>query len=327
MDVDENILFRTHQEDNSVSYVRKKNSELIKHILKQTYTDLNESQLRKTTLQAIFAPENRKIAIAGREITASDLRYELARNIEHLDPSLDQNEIDDTVSEVAMSIENINSGTNSVEEYFSWLDETTDILKNMNDGFVSEEDLELRNNFLDNANQREVELMLCVGMLEGSKHPNAEENARRIRYKLQKLREMRSAVEFATRNQSDVEISRAEYERAIPYYKMFKALQKLPFGYDVNRAQKESLGLNHDDDDDLSEDYNHYHNVINEALDEILEKDSYIYSKEYQLAYDMAKEKNMKLSDEISEKMKKLTGRKNSFRLKYESLDSEKTEV
>ena len=36
--------------------------------------------------------------------------------------------------------------------------------------------------------------------------------------------------------------------------------------------------------------------VIKTALPEILEKDSYIYSKEYQLAYDMAKEKNMKLS-------------------------------
>ncbi len=327
MELNHDIMFNSPQENNAVSYVRKKNSELIKHILKQTYHDLTEAQLRKTTLQAIFAPANRKIALAGREVTASDLRYELARNIEHLDPSLNQNEINDTILAEAMSIENINSSTNSVEEYFSWLNQTTEILKKMNDGFVSEDDLELRNDFLEITDQREAELMLCVGMLEGSKHPNAEENTRRIRYKLQKLREMRSAIEFATRNQSDVEISRAEYERAIPYYKMFKALQKLPFGYDINRAQKENLGLNHDDDDDLSEDYNHYYDIVNEALDEILEKDSYIYSKEYQLAYDMAKEKNMKLSDEISEKMKKLSGRKNSFVLRYESLDSEKTEI
>ena len=134
---------------------------------------------------------------------------------------------------------------------------------------------------------------------------------------------MRSAIKITTRSNSDVEISRAEYERAIPYYKAFKALQKLPFGYDINRQQKESLNINHDDDDDLSDDFNYYDAMLNNALDEMLEDDSYIASQEFQLAYDMARERNEDMADEISEKMKKLTGRRNSFKLKYESLDSE----
>lgn len=312
------------EQENQNTYVHMKKSEIIKQSLRDTYKDLREKQLRETTLQAIFAPDNRKITLAGREITASDLRYELASNIEETASSrmLKADSKDMTV-DLVENIESINSGTNSNEEYFSWLDDTTDILKNMNDGFVSVEELDVRNKFLDDTNQREAELMLCLGLLEGSRHPQAEEDARRLRYKLQKLREMRSAIEISTRNQADVEISRAEYERAIPYYKTFKALQKLPFGYDVNRSQKENLGISHDDDDDLQEDYNYYDAMLNDALDEMLQDDSYIASREYQLAYDMARERNEQLSDEISEKMKKLTGRRNSFRLKYESLDSD----
>jgi hypothetical protein len=193
----------------------------------------------------------------------------------------------------------------------------------MNDGFVSSNDLDIRNKFLYDTNQREAELMLCLGLLEGSKHPQAEEEAKRLRYKLQKLREMRSAIEITTRNQADVEISRAEYERAIPYFKSFKALQKLPFGYDINREQKEKLGINHDDDPDLQPNYSHYDAMLNDALDEMLQNDSLISYREYQLAYDMTREQNEELSDKISDKMKKLTGRRNSFRLKYESLDSD----
>ena len=317
-----------NEEENTNTYAHLKNSEIIKLSLRETYKDLREKQLREITLQAIFAPDNRKIALAGREIAASDLRYELASNIEERASSrMLKDELKkashDTSYELAIDIEAINSGTNSNEEFFSWLDDTTDILKNMNDGFVSTDDLDIRNKFLYDTNQREVELMLCLGLLEGSKHPRAEEEAKRLRYKLQKLREMRSSIEITTRNQADVEISRAEYERAVPYFKAFKALQKLPFGYDINHSQKEKLGINHDDDPDLQPDYSYYDAMLNGALDEMLQNDSCISSREYQLAYDMTREQNEELSDKISDKMKKLTGRRNSFRLKYESLDSD----
>ena len=133
---------------------------------------------------------------------------------------------------------------------------------------------------------------------------------------------------MTTRNQCDVDISRAEYERAIPYYKAFKALQKLPFGYDINQQQKINLGIYYDEDDDAEEDSNYYITLINNALDEMkIEDNYYIASNRYQLAHDMAKEQNELLSDKISDKMQKLSGRRNSFRLKYESLDSVRDNV
>lgn len=319
----ENNMF----EENKQVYVQKKQNEIIKCALKETYTNLNERELREITRESVFAPPERKISISGREMTASDLRYETSVSIEN---SASSRLIDckyDMQTELAESIERINSGTNSVEEYFSWLNTTTDILKNMNDGYVSQEDLNNRNKFLDITDQREADLMLCLGLLAGSTNPKALETSKNLQYKLQKLREMRSAIKMATRNQCDVEISRTEYESAIPYYKVFKALQKLPFGYDVAKQQKINLGIYHDDDEEFDEDYNYYVFLVNQALDEMkIEDNYYVASNQYQLAYDMAKEKNDVLSDKISDKMQKLTGRRNSFRLKYESLDSSKND-
>lgn len=311
-------------EESTVSYTPKKQSDVIKQNLRETYKDLNEKQLRELSREVVFAPEDRNIGVSGRSLTASQLRYELANAIEETASSrtMEFSEKDMQIA-LADNIENINSETNSVEEYFRWLDDTTNILKNMNDGFVTSEDLEMREDFLERAEQREAELMLCLGMFMGSSHPQAEDKAKSLQYKLQKLREMKSAIEITTRNQCDVEISRAEYERAIPYYKAFKALQKLPYGYDINRGQKINLGINHDDDEEFAEDYNFYNVLLENSLDEMKEEDDYfIASRQYQLAYDMAHERNVNLSNEISDKLQKLTGRRNSFRLKYESLDS-----
>lgn len=309
-------------EENFDSYATKSQSDIIKFSLKETYNNLSEKELREFTREAVFAPNDRIITISSRQISASDLRYELANQIEQLSALKMPNNESSQIAQ-ANSIEVINSGTNSTEEYFSWLNITVNILKNMNDGFVSDDDLTVRNKFLTDTDQRETELMLCLGLLDNCRHPKAHDFALNLRYKLQKLREMRSAIQLSTRNKSDVEINRTEYERAIPYYKAFKTLQKLPFGYDINKKQKIDLGIDHDDDDDLEENFSYYDLLLENTLNEMRQEDEmYIASHEYQLAYDIAQERNLLLSDEISEKMKKLTGRKNSFRLKYESLDT-----
>lgn len=163
--------------------------------------------------------------------------------------------------------------------------------------------------------------MLCLGMYQGSRHPQAQEHAKIIQYKLTKLREMRTAIETRTRDKADVVISRDEYEIAVPYYKVYKSLAGLPFGYDLPREQKIRLGINHDDDDDLEPHFNHYDHLLNVILDHMKELDSLYSSHEYQLAYDLAHEDNTPKIKEISDKMKELSGRKNSFRVKYDILN------
>ena len=318
---------------------KEKEADIIKRALLSTYKDLNEKALRRTTRETVFAPQDRQIKIGGRKISASDLRYEVADTIEKLGNSKNVSEIQENVSHaedlqsmLAQSMESINSETSSSQEYFRWLDETTDILKNMNDGFVTEEDLEKRNEFLDFSHQREAELLVCLGLYQSSKNPEAQEKAKQIRYKLTKLREMRSAIENRTRNQADKEVSRAEYEAAIPYYKLYRGLAKLPFGYDIAYQKKIQLGINHDDDDDLDEDFNYYDNLLNVILDGMEEEDRDYISREYQLAHDLARQpetpSHFSTNDtqEIADKLQELSGRKNTFRVKYDIVNAKLNE-
>ena len=311
---------------------KEKETEIVKRALLSTYKDLNEKALRQATRETIFAPQDRRIKIGGRNVSASDLRYEVANTIENLGSDKSIEHAQDLQSMIAQSIENINSETSSSQEYFRWLDETTDILKNMNDGFVTDDDLAKRNEFLDFSHQREAELLVCLGLYQSSKNPEAQEKAKMIRYKLIKLREMRSAIENRTRNKADVEISRAEYEAAIPYYKLYRGLAKLPFGYDIARQQKINLNINHDDDDDLDEDFNYYDNLLNVVLDQMEEEDRGIVAREYQLAHDMAREPDTFTPfetpnrQEIADKLQELSGRKNTFRVKYDIVNAKLNE-
>lgn len=301
---------------------KAKETEIVKHALRNTYNSLNEKMLRQVTREVAFAPQNRKIEVGGQKTTVSDLRYQLAHTIENLGSQKTLDEAKDLQYMTAHSIEAMNSETSSSQEYFRWLDETTEILKHMNDGFVTKEDLDERNEFLDSSHQREAELMVCLALYESSKHPDAQEQVKKMRYKLMKLREMRSAIENRTRNQADVEISRAEYDMVIPHYKVFKSFQKLPFGYDITHQQKIMLDISHDDDDDLAEDFSYHEHLLNVILDQMKEEDARYIAQEYQLAYDLANEDIIAKKQETSDKLKELSGRKNSFRLKYDILNS-----
>jgi len=301
-----------------------KQADIIKRSLRETFNDLNEKSLRQVSREVALAPEQRMIEVGGRKISASDLRFQVADTIENINSSDGLHQAYDLQMMMAHSIETINSETSSTQEYFRWLDDTTDILKHMNDGFVSQDDLDERNAFITMSNQREAELMVCLGLYEGSHHPQAAEKARLLRYKLQKLREMRSAIESRTRNRADVEITRAEYNMTIPYYKMFKGLAKLPFGYDMTRQQKLSLGINHDDDDDLDEEYSFFDNLRENVLEQMKEEDDLALSQEYQLAYDLSREDHPEKIQEISDKLQDLSGRRNLFRIKYAMLDNDR---
>ena len=225
-------------------------------------------------------------AFRGKCNCSGDLRFLTARALE-TSPS------EGITLKYAESIENINSGIDPVAEYFSWLNETTSILNHLNDGFITKEDSLERESFLTLTDQREADLMVCLGLYENSRSKEAEDRARFIRYKLQKLREMRTAITFLTRPGQDMQTTRSEYDAAIPYYKYFKNLQRLPFGYDLPNNQKPNMGK-HEEDQDLAEDYNHYNDVLNKALDEMRER-------EKQSSYQNTSNRDLKQNSEENE--------------------------
>jgi len=234
---------------------------LKKAIVKQ-FPMVEAEQLERITREVAFAPKNRMIEIdENRRLNAEDLRFVVANGMEKAP-------LDERNFLYATSIENLNSETSSVEEFFRWLSETTTILKHMNDGYVTEEDARERESFLDFTDQRESELMVCLGLYQSCQSPQAEERAKFIRYKLQKLREMRTSIKFLTKEGADVTSTRSEYDAAIPYYKYFKNLQKLPFGYDLPEADRRALKFE-EGGAYMAPDYDFYAKLVNDILDEM----------------------------------------------------------
>ncbi|HCU59136.1 MAG TPA: hypothetical protein DIC64_04055 [Alphaproteobacteria bacterium] len=245
---------------------KKSSMQILQDTVQRQYPDIERPMVKTVAREMLFAPQGRLVEIdEKRRLAAEDLRFVTASTLEK--PSIENNML------YANSVERINSSIDPVAEYFDWLSETTLILNHLNDGFVTKEDALQREAFLDLTDQREADLMLCLGLYESCGSQEAKERARFTRYKLQKLREMRTSIKFLTRQGHEVETTRSEYDAAIPYYKYFKNLQKLPFGYDMPYEQKIKLGISHDDDEDLSEDYDHYRQIINEMLDEMKKED------------------------------------------------------
>lgn len=238
---------------------------LKKAIVKQ-FPMMEAGQLERIAREAAFAPKNRMIEIdENRRLNAEDLRFVVANGMEKA-PIEERNFL------YANSIENLNSETSSVEEFFRWLSETTTILKHMNDGYVTEEDAKERQSFLDFTDQRESELMVCLGLYQSCRSPQAEERAKFIRYKLQKLREMRMSIQAYTSKDVDVTSSRPQYDAVVPYYKYFKNLQKLPFGYDLPEADRRALKFE-EGGAYIAPDYDFYAKLVNDMLDEMADRE------------------------------------------------------
>jgi len=242
--------------------------EILSEAVQRQYPDLKGQKLKTAVREILLAPDRRMIEIdEKRRLSAKDLRFITANILEK--PAADIN------VQHANTIELINGGIDPVAEYFSWLSETTLILNHLNDGFVTKEDALEREKFLELTDQREADLMVCLGLYESSRSKEGMERVKFTRYKLQRLREMRTAIKFLTKSSADVETTRSEYDAAIPYYKYFKNLQKLPFGYDMPYEQKVQLGISHDNDEDLEEDYDHYTPIVNDMLDDLKRQDEW----------------------------------------------------
>lgn len=281
----------------------------ISQALCASFQDIKKNRLNQLTREVIYAPQNRNIKINEKHLNISDLRYQLADTLENMQGSKKTTSSTDFDMMMASSIETLNSETNSEQEYFRWLDDCSEIIKNMNDGFVTKGDLDSRNDFLEMSHQREADLMLCLGLYAGSSHPEAATKAARLRYKLQKLREMRQVIETYTRNEADVKINKEEYETALPYYKLFKSLERLPYGEDL-LAERKALGIDHGTDFDLSPAYDYHAWLLNESLDEEVAENA--FETKHQ---------------EISDKLKDLAGRRQTFKLSYVILENKKAQL
>ncbi len=232
---------------------------ILADIVLKKYPEVEEKRIKTVVRELVFAPSDRSIKLTEiKKISAEDLRFMIAHAIEcpPNEESLFAKSDTDT------------------REYFDLLKTTTNILKDLNDGYISEKDAQERVMFLSLLSLREKALMVCLGLYQESHAPSAPQRMRAVRYKVQKIREIRSAILFLTRQDASVITTRAEFDAAKPYYQYFKNLQNLPFGYDAPYEKRKELGISRSDDVDLAQDYDYYKRLLNEVLDEMAQEEN-----------------------------------------------------
>ena len=135
------------------------------------------------------------------------------------------------------------------------LENAASIIKHMNDGYVTKEDYQERFEFLEMIDRYEFTLFAAYCL---TRVADADNSARldELRLNIIRLREIRDLILNFTRDEVDIEIGRDEYESAKPIYRMLKSLQSLGYDYNFSLKERSSLGIEHEDDSDLTDGFN-----------------------------------------------------------------------
>ncbi len=154
---------------------------------------------------------------------------------------------------IAESLENTRCGTTSQNEYFGWIDEGKRIMRHMRDGFVSFQDLHERDDFIKMSWQREAELLVCLALYEKSDHPQAKVRYAELLLKLQRLRQIRSALLVGTNNKADQRpFSEAERSRMLSYLDALDGMEEYDSSGDYHNLhllqELQMLGISHMND-------------------------------------------------------------------------------
>ena len=130
------------------------------------------------------------------------------------------------------------------------------IIKHMNDGYITDEDYSERQTFLNTIERYEFALFSAYSFLKTA-HIEGEEREPEIVLNIIRLREINDLIVNYTRNEQGVTTDLEEYERAKPVYKMLKSLQNLGYDYNFSPKERESLNIDHEDDDDFNDNFNY----------------------------------------------------------------------
>lgn len=201
-------------------------------VVQECYPQLDKSAAHDVLRELILSPKSDSINVGN-------LQYSRAEIIKELQPRLNGE----------------NEEKPFDERYHDLLESALKTIKHMNDGYITEEDYKERNNFLDKINKKEFQVFTLLALLESCHSSEDSELIRQLIYKVRSLRELNDLIRLYTKDAVAVNTDVRDYEQAKLIYKMLKSLQSLGYGYTISPKEKENLGISHDDDEDLSEDY------------------------------------------------------------------------
>ena len=160
---------------------------IIRKAVERKYPRLNFEDSRKIVNDLVTKPTSEKIKIGNEEVRIDDLTEYVADNIELINAGSSE------------------YGASSLGEYFGWIEEAQSVIKHMNDGEVTAQDLDDKHNLLTNFQQREVDLMVCISLYRrcNLENPRIKQKYDELNKKLLRLREIRSAIENSTKDRVD----------------------------------------------------------------------------------------------------------------------------
>lgn len=255
--------------DNTVNYYT-----LIRDNLRRQDETLNEAETTALCREIVFAPESYTVETNDKEKNIGRVREDLADFIER--DSANKNFIPYSLdAEIADLIERSNCETSSINEYYRWISVTADIIRNTEDGKITREDVSERNGFITMSYEREAEILLCLALYESADSAKNRSKIDMLRFKLARLREMRSIV----RNTPEAvnvrsAVSKEEFRR---YEEYCRRLMEEKTIYTSNFNLKLKLNINHITEEDLEDDFSYMDYLRRVVLHMMrkLEKDSF----------------------------------------------------
>lgn len=140
--------------------------------------------------------------------------------------------------------------------YIDFIENASNVIKHMNDGYVSDNDFAERTSFLEDTARYEFILFSALAFLKTAREDNALLYGE-LKLNIVRFREINDLIQSYTRDEKNIDISREEFEKAKPIYRMLKSLQNLGYNYNLSTKERSGLGIEHEDDEDLTDMFNY----------------------------------------------------------------------
>lgn len=231
---------------------RKNNNyyKIIKKHLKKQYPSATKEENGALCREVVFAPKNYPVKVCGKETQISAVRESLADFIERdrAEKSFIPYSLD---AEIADLIESTNCETSSMNEYYRWISATSEIVQKTSDNDVTERDIAERHDFLNMAYNREAEILLCLALYEAAGTEANKEKIEMLKFKLARLREMRSIVSNTT---DRVKINKDKLHQ---YCKYCNELLGITANNFTDFNLKLNVNINHSNEEDMDDDFSY----------------------------------------------------------------------
>ena len=206
-------------------------------LIMSAFPDITRSEASRIIRELILSPKEDNIIIKNEELTKISV-------VDYLSQFFDDSNQED-----------INY------RYKKLLDNALNIIKHMNDGYITKEDFKERNALLDYITNKEFQLYFLIALLTEFIPDQINNQINNIIFKITQFRELNDLISKYTKDEFETETNKEEYEKAKVIYKILKSLQTLGYGYTLSQKEKENMGINHHNDDDLTTDFDYFSQI------------------------------------------------------------------